>query len=945
ERGTHFISLETTLRESEKIKSDPIGLFLEQINEIPGLSKVEAAVVDYSYLSSTQRAESLWAVFQDVKGIVSGRKAKGKAVEIKKMYASLGILKKLYEDPETRAAYVAANKKQTEEFDAINGNYEKYQDLSTHIDLAEEACDGSARQMFSARSEGVDETDILLFETNQRQLAHNRGELEALLKNNPELGGLAQYETLREYSGQLRKENFIWSPSRRKSLEEIELAALFGKPLLLSGESGTGKTRLVEQAAITLTGRISSETPGKDTRFEKLIAERDLDENGRPFHRYKEIGEAVTGKNNTLEVEPAHSGRVVADDEFNLLPPAEQTERLARIATWTPGKKVRMPVSNEEVVVGTDFLYCAMVNLASQRYERKKIPPEVLRKFAKVDLDYPPQSEIEPELYEMMLATLIDENGRLRAATGEVSPLYTFREEKKDIVQNGQTVKGKVLIRELQSVTTTPDGRTSAAGGFLWRFSNALNELNKSISHRETVLKSKGDAQYVKDLIIDMGTVLGWLKEYGSLGRTASLENFITEKLKKQFLNQAAYSVEDRKLVRDFLQHFGIDVDRVVDPKAPKPEFTNLTALDIGLLSPRVKYEKVVSTETKVAGSYFVDEDGERVEYFIKPYQEGGKTYEPGKTIVEGPDKKVYEFLGVSKSTGEPILRLYKKKKPVEPGEPKREEGAVTIEKAKEIMTTDFLGPEAVEKAFKVRLEAKDIPPIPFSEAELKRAKELGQFLVLRTNKAPDNKALTMKKMNELLEKDFQKARKGKVLFKVDWYPDEEFYTTDAPAVRWALTSKEVLPNSTNQNYVQQTETLVKYVKEQIFADQNVPKEYAEAIAEFEQYHDQNFKSKTLEEIQQLLGGSDWKKYATELSDLKINQLTRQDPSEVLYDLLIYLQNNGRLLENRWTWTRRRASDGGLVDVGDFGADGARVSRSRPDSSYGDLGVSLSRSH
>ena len=92
---------------------------------------------------------------------------------------------------------------------------------------------------------------------------------------------------------------------------------------------------------------------------------------------------------------------------------------------------------------------------------------------------------------------------------------------------------------------------------------------------------------------------------------------------------------------------------------------------------------------------------------------------------------------------------------------------------------------------------------------------------------------------------------------------------------------------------------------------------------EFESYFANNFQGKTDAEISTLLGGGVWQKYAQELGDLKINQLTRQTPSEVLYDLLMYFNVNGRLLENKYTWTNRRASDGDLVSVGGFVADGA----------------------
>ena len=86
------------------------------------------------------------------------------------------------------------------------------------------------------------------------------------------------------------------------------------------------------------------------------------------------------------------------------------------------------------------------------------------------------------------------------------------------------------------------------------------------------------------------------------------------------------------------------------------------------------------------------------------------------------------------------------------------------------------------------------------------------------------------------------------------------------------------------------------------------------------------------------------------LANLQLNQLTRQIPVEVIYDLMLAFQNSQdsdektRLLESMYTWTARRDSDGELVYVGSFGAGGARVSARRPDGPPPDFGVVFSHS-
>ena len=928
----------------EQVKTNPIGLFLEQLDSGEDFKNIPPQTADLSFMSKEQRAETLWALFQEVKSEVSGRSAQKRGEEKKRepleFFASVGLLKELYADEEVRATYIEASGRQLREIETINGDWEKYEALQQQIHEAEGLVDATAKKIFSSRGGALLESDAILFEVNRRRLAKTRQELALIVGENSLLAAFAQYETAREYARELSEGGFVWLPSRRAALEEMETAALGGKPVLLSGESGTGKTRLVEEVARTLTGRPANQTPGKDVRFQDLIAKRDIGADGAvmsTYYRYGEVGEAVTGKATTLDKTPRHAGGIVADDEFNLLPSAEQTERLARIAAWTPGKPIKMPVTNEEVTVGTNFLYCAMVNLASERYARTKIPPEVLRKFAKVDLDYLKQTDEEPELYEAMLAALMDDNGRLRAATSEVAPHFEDREEVETAFKSGQEVKRTVRIRELRNQTVDDAGRTIPAGGFLWRFAGAINEINKSFSHRETVLKAKGEGQFVKDLIIDIGSLVSWLKEYRTIGHSQNLEAFITDKLDKEFLGKQAYSTEDRALVKEFLGYFGIDTSaagRVQASDAEHP-FENLTPVEVGKLSPRVRYKEVVSEEPVLTESYLISPEGERVEYRIEPYREEGQQLVPGQVIRGKTEGELVQYRGLAKKTGDPIFVPYKAE--VKKETKRKEAGPnISLEKAAEIMGTDFFGPAAVEKAFDIKLPAREVPKIPFTREDLERAKELGQMLVLRVSKAPDGEVLSMVKLNELVKNKLKKTKKGKALNEeAGWKKDEQFYTRESPETRWALVSKDIIPNSTSKNYLEQTELLADYLKDQIFRGMSLPSEYSDAIAEYEAAKG---------DIGSIID-SDWQEAARRLEGLKLNQLSRQLPVEAFYDVLVRILNTGeRSLESTYTWTRRRYSGGKLVYVGGAVSGGAGVNAVWPGYRNADLGVSFSRS-
>ncbi len=334
-----------------------------------------------------------------------------------------------------------------------------------------------------------------------------------------------------------------------------------------------------------------------------------------------------------------------------------------------------------------------------------------------------------------------------------------------------------------------------------------------------------------------------------------------------------------------------------------------------------------------IVNMYKSEEDKEKVReaikqsYFIPPKKESKR-----KNLEENESQEKQNLINKINEVKSDIPDEFFQPKETKLEGPKNEQ----IIKAREIMgIKEVMGPDEIKKAFGIEIAESEIPNIPFNSQELKRAKELGQFLVLRVNEAQDKEPLTMEKINQLLEKDLRDKGKGSIFFKVDWYANESFYKNKTPNFAWALTSKEIIEDSTNKNYLQQTETIANYLTNEVYKDLEMPAQYQEAIDEFEAKK---------EELTRLIETGDKSVYEPEISKLKLNKLTRQSPVEALYDLLIYFQNNNeRLLEKTYAWTHATSSDGERVDVGGFDSGGALVSRDSGDGSRSSLGVVLSR--
>src|SRR3989344_462312 len=270
-------------------------------------------------------------------------------------------------------------------------------------------------------------------------------------------------------------------------------------------------------------------------------------------------------------------------------------------------------------------------------------------------------------------------------------------------------------------------------------------------------------------------------------------------------------------------------------------------------------------------------------------------------------------------------------------------EGATLADAERILGKESILGPKDIEQVFGIKMDR--IPVIPFSQQELQRDKELGQQLILQVDSMIHKGGLMSREKSapltlENLKQKFTKAHDdGKVFYEQDWYKNEDFFKKEKPRTGWRLTSKDLVPDSTSKNYLEQTDVLIDHLKKQVFKGTKLPKQYEDAIAQWKR------ERAKIEPLATSSTDTEWKRGSQMLADLEITKLTRELPVEVMYRFVLNDQaRKNKPLPSTYTWTASRDSDGYLVYVGPFDEEGAYVLRPSPDYRSGILGVSFSRS-
>src|SRR3989339_563521 len=262
-----------------------------------------------------------------------------------------------------------------------------------------------------------------------------------------------------------------------------------------------------------------------------------------------------------------------------------------------------------------------------------------------------------------------------------------------------------------------------------------------------------------------------------------------------------------------------------------------------------------------------------------------------------------------------------------------------SLEQAREIMAENFYGSARIKKAFGFEVPASEIPDIPYSPAELQRAKALGERLVLRVSPDDSGQYLTMKKIIELAQPRLIDDYKLQ-LYNVDRHQMEDFYQTNFLKTEWRLISGSFVAGSTNQNYLHQTRLLRDHLKALDFLSKKEESDCSDEI--LQQLSEQMGVDWNKQEIiDQNKYTANWREVTRKIVELLINQNHRRTPSEIIYDWVLEFSRTKDigLFKKNFDWTSCLSSSGHLVYIGCFVSDGMSVDGSDPNDSDNNIGV------
>ncbi len=859
-------------------------------------------------------------------------------------------------------------RRHTKERSLVNGEYAKASSLLAEKSVLEEQLTAVLGRMFCHRKGDPDSLDVAKRYALEQDIAEIDNKVAIIRQEKPEVAALLQYDEMQKRLHEHHNSGFMQFVSRQRLMNKLLKGLVSTKPaVLMLGESGVGKTAVARELGKAIGVDVIYSLPPGDTSepVQRLLATKGWEGN-KDVYRFGPLLQAMTGYETSEDMQHGknrHSGCIFFDDEFNKRTSTQQALILKFVAAAKPGQEVDVPGTSLRVFVQPKFAYLAAGNPPSTRYERNETPLEAYREVSnRLLLDYLEQTPAQPELYEAMVAALLDEKtGRLRVV-GENDVMPGYR---------------KLPFQEKQVLETDPK-----ECGVIWNFANAWKQTLLAFSHQPTefhkLYPAAAPSTYHLDkIILDIGKVLQWLRDF-KLDRRAQrrgIKCFLQEKLTDELEGQVHATDAEKRLFADYFRAHGILVERP-SPNDYRPSQPSvLTPVQVGYLFPQVprpgskEKQKLESPKGKSA----LLPDGSEVRYEPEAYPVGRIIFVPGDSVklkngqeavyvgsveadankrllVRLADSQLNRVIEFSEIDGKATLALMKGISEVVE-DPRLQEVKDIIEKG----GGTFYGPQSLTA---MGLKAPEtLPPLPPRKV-IERYAALGFDLRLQVSTTPDGKDLTFAMMNSMLQKKLDELPDtsppaGRILYKDENRDSTKklpqlFYSKARVSTCWAFTSglktrgceHGLLKDPTRpQNYCRQAPNLINFIKQlmpketlwqrglrMIMRSRDAERDLLQSAVK-----ERNVKATYYGAKRRELDPEDFSKEQNEsVARLAINQLFRAEAQDVLFCFAQTFLNSPanqreRLIDNSVAWTNTRTERGNFVGIGAFIPTGANI--------------------
>ncbi len=821
---------------------------------------------------------------------------------------------------------------------------QKWERINQTIEERRQAFQQNTQDLFLRRVTRPDRVEATRSRTQRlaQELISLRKQREDILKlnnllhtpENTDVAAIINYERLVEMHSQHEADGFVWLESREELYQKTVQGLQNGRWPLLVGEAGTGKSELADAAALTLTGEQPTHVACSErTSVRDLVSDKEIDPvTGGSYDAYKPVMEAATGYDDSRQTAPSHeTGRIVRFDESGRLG-SQGYALIKELRQKRPGDQLE----GKPVLPG--FASIWTTNPVGPRYpDRQEPDPALRRELATIPVDYPPMTHDNPEVYEFMLATLMDHNNHIAIARNELAPAYA---KNQDAVPE-KLPDGRTGIQDKKLIEQSNDPRHGVA----YRLSFAIRAVQDAFiyGNADTIPSSalrfktnpngtvevdqtaNGELLTLATSTITLGELASWMTGFKERTQKDN-PDFQTENFTEWVQNKINLYLDqtdagDRDKIKAIFNHFHLLDPLTAQQKVELQTAVPLTPKDIGYLSPRIPQPyriidqapvqearpKVEHTQNQDRLLIFEDGSRENIIPGIFTFQQNGKeiSLKNGSRFVLSGEK--LRFIGQD-SEGKLVVRIDTGRKDealhrkIE--ESQLEQGDfrnIALERAQELFGEDFLGEEAIhlmEDKFKaigvsVQFELPDIDT-PYEEDYIETAKEdekqgkarlfvrRPEFMTLNGVRQP----ITLLSLRQLFKSttgtSLNPFGTGAIFYDQDWHDSEPFAKAQMKG-GFAMPTKEVIPGSTNKTWNQQ---------------------------------------------QALLGADE----------------RRREAVETAWDLMLYHSTTSKkILEDKYDWGNALSSGGHRVCVGGFSEDGFDVDGNRPSDSDDVLGVCSSK--